>query len=280
MNPTPANDRAAWLQGPPAKCSTQPCTCGYAWRLVLLGAPGVGKGTQADSLVRRLHACHLSTGDIFRAAAGPCAHPPGPAMAKALTAMRRGELVSDTTVWEIVRQRGACMRCGGGFILDGFPRTLRQAQVLDQFLKDDGLGLDAVLNYELTEDEIVQRLSGRRTCPSCKGVFHLTYNPPTFDGICDNCGAALVQRQDDQPESIRVRLEAYRRQTAPLIDYYRTHGLLVSVGAAGKPEVVFDRSLRAMRNSIADGVLRGRTPPEAIATLNRDHGLEMYPEPM
>src|SRR5436190_23146577 len=146
------NDRVGWLQGPPAECSMPPGETQSPWRLVLLGAPGVGKGTQADLLRERLRACHLSTGDVFRAAGARDACDQTPAMQAALEYMRRGALVPDTTVWEMVRERSKCIRCGGGFILDGFPRTLSQAEALKGHMESESLSLSAVVNYELPLD--------------------------------------------------------------------------------------------------------------------------------
>src|SRR5208283_3841538 len=180
-------NRASWLQGPSAQCTPQPANSEPRWRLVLLGAPGVGKGTQAQLLHERLGACHLSTGDVFRAAASRTECAPSPAMAAALEYMRRGALVPDSTVWDMVRERSGCLRCGGGFLLDGFPRTLEQAESLMQLLGAEGLALTAVVNYELPVNAIVARLSGRRTCETCKAVFHATERPPKISGICDRC---------------------------------------------------------------------------------------------
>lgn len=246
MNEQHKNDRAAWLEGPLAKCSAPPTEAQSPWRLVLLGAPGVGKGTQADLLREHLGACHLSTGDVFRAAGSREACEPSPAMKAALEHMRRGALVPDMTVWEMVRERGACIRCGGGFILDGFPRTLAQAEALKGHMESENLSLSAVVNYELPLDEIVARLSGRRTCEKCKAVFHVTGQPPKEEGVCDHCGGRLYQREDDRPESITVRLEAYERSTAPLIQFYKELGLLVSVAAAGPPAEIYQNTIAAL----------------------------------
>ncbi|MBZ5685219.1 MAG: nucleoside monophosphate kinase [Acidobacteriia bacterium] len=235
--------RAAWLQGPSARCETVPNGQFLPWRIVLLGAPGVGKGTQADLLNQRLLACHLSTGDVFRAAATQGEGEQTPAMKEALGYMRRGELVPDATVWDMVRERGECLHCAGGFILDGFPRTLTQAVSLKQFLDQDGLGLTAVVNYELPASEIVARLGGRRTCEKCKAVYHITERPSKVEGHCDRCDGVLFQREDDKPESIKVRLEAYDRSTAPLIEFYRKAGLLLQVSAAGTPAEIYDRTV-------------------------------------
>src|SRR5271167_836534 len=164
MNAREKNDRASWVVGQSAKCSVLPKERDRAWRIVLLGAPGVGKGTQAELLGERLNLCHLSTGDVFRAAARQCHGNSSPAMIEALQHMRGGRLVPDSTVYEIVRERVGCLRCRGGFLLDGFPRTLAQANALQQLLNDEGLCLDGVLDYELPVAEIVLRLSGRRIC--------------------------------------------------------------------------------------------------------------------
>jgi adenylate kinase len=240
------NDRAAWLQGPSAQCSPLPEPSPNPWRLILLGAPGVGKGTQADLLHQRLRACHLSTGDVFRAAARQDECAVSPAMKAALEYMRRGELVPDVTVWEMVRERSGCLRCGGGFLLDGFPRTVAQAALLAVLMENERLTLTAVLNYELPLHEIVARLSGRRTCEKCKAVFHLTERPPKAEGICDRCGGRLYQRDDDRPEAIEVRLGAYERSTAPVVDFYQRLGLLLPISAAGSPEAICERTLTAL----------------------------------
>ncbi|HMK21186.1 MAG TPA: nucleoside monophosphate kinase [Terriglobales bacterium] len=212
-------------------------------RLILLGAPGVGKGTQADLLRQRLRACHLSTGDVFRAAAGREACDQSPVMAAALGFMRRGELVPDSTVWEMVRERSGCLHCQGGFILDGFPRTLMQAESLKQLMDTEGLSLDAVINYELPIAEIVERLSGRRTCEKCKAVYHVTRQPSRIDGLCDRCQGRLFQREDDRPEAVTVRMQAYERSTAPLIDFYQALGVLLPIAASGTPEEICERTI-------------------------------------
>jgi adenylate kinase len=248
MNKQDKNDRAAWLQGPPANCSALPDKADPLWRLVLLGAPGVGKGTQAQLLHQRLGACHLSTGDVFRAAASRTDCVPTPAMAAALDYMRRGALVPDATVWEMVRERSGCLRCQGGFILDGFPRTLSQAESLNRVMQEEKLWLSAVVNYELPLAEIISRLSGRRVCKKCKSVFHVTHQPPKVEGVCDHCGGRLYQREDDRPESITVRMEAYERSTAPLIDFYQKLGLLLPVAATGSPEEICARTLAALEH--------------------------------
>ena len=239
-------DRTAWLQGGEAQCKTQPRRQLQPRRLVLLGAPGIGKGTQAELLCAGLGTCHLSTGDVFRSAKSlqPCDR--SPALEQALDFMRQGSLVPDTTVLEMVRERVRCLTCQGGFLLDGFPRTVVQAEALTDMLKEQGVFLEAVLSYDLPLDQIVSRLSGRRTCPGCKAVFHVTGRPPKKEGICDHCGGKLYQREDDRPEAIRVRMEAYEKSTAPLIDYYRKQNLLVSISADGAPEAIYQRSVEAL----------------------------------
>ncbi len=242
MSETHNGDRRAWLEGPGAECK-QAADVEQPWRLILLGAPGVGKGTQADLLHSRLGACHLSTGDGFRAAATRTDCALSPAMQQALGYMRRGELVPDATVWEMVRERRNCLRCRGGFILDGFPRTLGQAESLKQLLEEERLPLTAVVNYSLPLAEIVERLSGRRTCKACKAVFHVTRQPSRTGDVCDRCGGQLYQREDDRPESITVRMTAYEKSTAPLIRFYEDSGLLMTVLADGTPNEILARAL-------------------------------------
>jgi adenylate kinase len=216
---------------------------------VLLGAPGAGKGTQADLLCASLGTCHLSTGDIFRAAKCLQSAEQTPALTTALEYMRRGELVPDETVLRLVTERITCLRCSGGFLLDGFPRTVPQAEALEKLLKTQDLELDAVLSYELALEKIVARLGGRRTCPQCNAVFHVESCAPKITGICNNCGGGLDQREDDRPESIRVRMEAYARSTAPLVQFYRMRGLLLSIPADGTPEEVLARTLEALNRT-------------------------------
>jgi len=246
MAPFEKPDRAAWLQGPSAQCNPHPEKLEHPWRLILLGPPGVGKGTQADLLHQQLHACQLSTGDVFRAAGSRHECDLSPAMKAALKYMHQGDLVPDSLVWEMILERSGCLHCGGGFLLDGFPRTLKQAESLRRLMENQGLVLHAVVNYELPKAEIVQRLSGRRTCKQCKAVFHLTERPPKVADVCDRCGGALYQRDDDRPESIKVRLIAYEEKTAPLIEFYRELGLLQSISAAGSPEEICARTIAAL----------------------------------
>jgi adenylate kinase len=241
-------DRSAWLKGPAFPCEVVPTNVARPWRLVLLGAPGVGKGTQAELLTQRLGACHLSTGDIFRTAKSLREDERSPAMSAALDYMRRGDLVPDTTVLQMVRERVNCLRCQGGFLLDGFPRTVAQAEALQSVLQEQNLALDAVLNFELPIDQVVARLGGRRTCEACKAVYHVTGRPPKREGICNQCGGPLVQREDDKPESVRVRMEVYEKSTAPLAEFYRRFSLLVTVAAQPTAEATLERTLAALQS--------------------------------
>lgn len=234
-----------WLAGPGHDCEPPPSTR-RPCRLVLLGAPGVGKGTQAGLLSSRLGACQLSTGDVLRGAKRLAACDRSPAMELAIAAMSRGELVPDEVVLEIVRERVDCLRCHGGFLLDGFPRTIAQAEALDGMLAAEHLGLDAVVSYDLPIERIVARLSGRRVCPGCQAVYHVETQPPQTEGRCDRCGGPLVQRDDDRPDAVRVRMQTYEAATAPLLDYYVARALLVSVPADGTPEEILDRTLDAL----------------------------------
>jgi adenylate kinase len=238
-------DRAAWLKSGGATCRNFDPYPPRAFRMILLGAPGIGKGTQAELLCDRLQTCHLSTGDIFRAAKN-CGDACTPAMKSALVYMQRGDLVPDEIVIDLVRERINCLKCECGFLLDGFPRTVCQAEALDGIFQAAGLVLDAVLDYELPEDEVVARLSGRRTCKQCKTTYHIKSKPSQVEGVCDKCGGELYRRDDDCPDAIRVRLEAYHTSTEPLRDYYRERGLLIEIPASGSPQDVLERTILAL----------------------------------
>lgn len=237
------HNRAAWFQRGDVQCEPMPYD--HPYRLVLFGPPGVGKGTQAELLTHALGTCHLSTGDVFRTA--QCAGRQSPAVAEALDAMRRGELVSDSLVVALVRERARCLHCRGGFLLDGFPRTIAQAEALDVLLGEQGVSLNAVVDYELPTEEIVARLSGRCTCLRCKAVYHITTRPPLVAGLCDQCGDSLVQREDDRPESVGVRMQTYQASTRPLIDYYARKGKLMTIQASGTPAQILERTLAAIK---------------------------------
>ena len=239
---TTKSDRAAWLKGGSAECSVAPPNPARAYRLVLLGAPGVGKGTQAELLSTNYSTCQLSTGDVFRAAKKTDACDRSPKLNEALEFMQRGDLVPDETVLGIVRERAKCLRCRGGFLLDGFPRTVAQAEALSHLLEEQQSQLDAVLSYELPIEKIVSRLGGRRTCENCKAVYHVESIPPKTEGVCDHCDGKLIQREDDRPESIRVRMQAYEQSTRPLADYYAQRGLLHTISAEGTPQEIFGRT--------------------------------------
>jgi len=245
MAPT-KRDRTAWFKGGTSNCQETLAPGARAYRLVLLGAPGVGKGTQAELISERLGPCQLSTGDVFRAAKTLDASERTPALNAALEYMKRGELVPDDTVIGIVRERPNCLRCPAGFLLDGFPRTVHQAEALHTMLADLGVKLDAVLSYDLPIEQIVSRLSGRRTCGGCKAVYHVASKPPKVADVCDQCGGKLILREDDRPEAIRVRMAAYEQSTAPLADYYRQRGLLISIPADGSPETIYGRTAAAL----------------------------------
>ncbi len=246
-----AGNRIAWLQGPGATCTDLGPALERPWHIVLLGPPGVGKGTQAEKIVAEYGACQLSTGDIFRhAARDTSGKPPSPAMATALAAMKRGELVSDATVVELVRERASCLACPNGFLLDGFPRTLEQAQALEGILAGVNRKLDIALNFFAPESVIIARLSGRRICKQCRTGYHVANKPPRVPGVCDACGGELIQREDDKPEAIRTRLHAYNATCDPVLEYYRRLGLLREIDASGEPGTVFAQT-RKMIEGIA-----------------------------
>lgn len=199
-------------------------------RLILLGAPGAGKGTQAVILAEEFKVPHISTGDIFRNNIKN-----GTELGKkAKEYMDKGLLVPDEITIEIVKDRLKQDDCKDGFILDGFPRTIPQAEYLDKVLNELNAPLDKVLNISVSDEIIVDRMSGRRTCTSCGASYHVINNPPKKEGVCDNCGADIIQRADDKEETVKQRLKTYHEQTEPLIDYYKKQGKLVTVNGENK----------------------------------------------
>jgi adenylate kinase len=212
-------------------------------RLVLVGPPGAGKGTQAEFIAAHLSVPKISTGDIFRAnVAGGT-----PLGIEAKRYMDAGQLVPDEVTINMVRARIAEPDAADGFLLDGFPRTLPQATALDKLLADLGVGLDVVLELIVDNDEVIRRLSGRRTCRSCGKIWHVVFDPPSREGVCDRCGGELYQRDDDKAETIAERLRVYARDTAPLIDFYGAQGKLVGIDATGPVEDVTQRAKDALR---------------------------------
>ncbi len=212
-------------------------------RLVLVGPPGAGKGTQAQFIAAHASISKISTGDIFRTNVSQ--HTPLGLEARKF--MDAGDLVPDEITIGMVRDRLAEDDAAGGFLLDGFPRTVPQAQVLDEILAAMASRLDIVVELVVDDDEVVRRLSGRRTCRTCGHVWHLDFDPPSRDGVCDRCGGELFQRDDDRPDTVRHRLEVYADQTAPLIAYYAERGLLVGLDATGPVEDVTERAIDALR---------------------------------
>jgi adenylate kinase len=213
-------------------------------RLVLVGPPGAGKGTQAEFIAAHLAVPKISTGDIFRANVNQGT----PLGVEAKRYMDAGQLVPDEVTINMVRERLAEADAADGFLLDGFPRTTPQAVALDKLLADLGDGLDLVLELVVDDDEVIRRLSGRRTCHGCGKIWHVEFDPPLRDGVCDRCGGQLFQRDDDKPETIAERLRVYARDTAPLVDYYGAQGKLVGIDATGPVEDVTVRAIDALRS--------------------------------
>ena len=212
-------------------------------RLVLVGPPGAGKGTQAQFIASHFAVPKISTGDIFRANVSQ-----GTELGReAKKYMDAGDLVPDEVTIGMVEDRLRHDDATEGFLLDGFPRTVHQAEVLDVLLADQQAALDVVLELVVDDEEVVRRLSGRRTCRQCGHVWHLDFDPPATEGRCDRCGGELFQRDDDSEGTIRHRLEVYADQTSPLIGYYGDRGLLRGVDATGPVEDVTERAINALR---------------------------------
>jgi adenylate kinase len=210
--------------------------------LILLGPPGAGKGTQAKILVRQFGIPQISTGDILREAVKAMT----PMGARAKEFMDRGALVPDEVVIGIVRDRFAQPDCGAGFILDGFPRTVAQADELSKMLASLGRSIDHVISVSVPREELLRRMTGRRTCRSCGRGYHLLFDPPKSTGRCDECSGELYQREDDSEATILRRLDVYESQTAPLIDYYASAALLRCVAGVGTIEEIQSRVLAAV----------------------------------
>jgi len=203
-------------------------------RLVFLGPPGAGKGTQARALAREWGVAHVATGDMLREALAA-----GTRLGlEAKRYMERGALVPDDVIIGLMRERLAGPDAARGFIVDGFPRTIAQAEALAGLLKDAGQALDRVIYFEVSERELLRRLTGRRICRRCQTAYHLVSAPPRTPGVCDACGGELYQREDDREATVRNRLEVYARQTAPLLAYYSQRGLLTTVAGEGSIEAI------------------------------------------
>jgi len=211
-------------------------------RVVFLGAPGVGKGTQADRIAVEYQVAKISTGDLLREAVRN-------QVALGIVAksyMDQGKLVPDAVVIGLVREKLADPNCANGFVLDGFPRTVAQAEELGTVLTFKEIALDRVLNLQVSREDIVRRLSGRRSCPKCQATYHVDFARPKVDEICDRCGEPLVQRSDDRRDAIEMRLKVYDEQTAPLVRYYDERRLLSAVDASGAVDVVFQHLLQEL----------------------------------
>lgn len=208
-------------------------------KLVLLGPPGAGKGTQAVTIAKKYNILHISTGDIFRKNVGE-----GTELGlKAKEYMEKGELVPDAIVIEMVNDRLSQPDCKDGFLLDGFPRTMYQAEQLDKFLGEEGL--DAVVDIQVDDDIILERISGRRMCRSCGAPYHIKYHPAP-DNVCELCKGEVYQRTDDNEETVKKRLAVFHKENGPLIDYYKKTGKLTAVNGTGSQEEVFERVVKAL----------------------------------
>ncbi|RAG82926.1 adenylate kinase [Streptacidiphilus pinicola] len=218
-------------------------------RIVLVGPPGAGKGTQAALLAQTLSIPHVSTGDLFRANISQ-----GTELGRlAKSIMDTGKLVPDEVTIAMVKDRLQHADAENGFLLDGFPRNTAQAVALDEILKEFGIALDGVLDLEVPEDEVVRRIAGRRLCRNDSAhIFHVLYNQPKVEGVCDICGGELYQRSDDSEETVRTRLEVYHTETEPIIEYYAKQGLVTTISALGKVDEVTGRAIAALRENAND----------------------------
>jgi len=205
-------------------------------RLVFLGPPGVGKGTQASKLSIEYRIPHIATGDMLRTAMAKKT----PVGLEAKSYIDAGQLVPDDVIINLVAERLKEPDTAAGYILDGFPRTIKQAEALSEILKKNRQAIDRVLYFDLNEEELVKRIAGRRSCPACQKVYHTSFNPPPKEGTC-SCGKDLVQRKDDRPETVKARLVVYQNETAPLIQHYREQGLLSQIDADADVETVTGR---------------------------------------
>jgi len=211
-------------------------------RVVFLGAPGVGKGTQADRVASKFKSVKISTGDLLREAVRNQT-----ALGReAKSYMDQGKLVPDSVVIGLVRDKLGDPSSANGFVLDGFPRTVPQAEELGNVLKSAKTPLDRVLNFQVSREDVIRRLSGRRSCPKCQATFHVDFAPSRTGDACDRCGEALVQRSDDRREAIETRLKVYEEQTAPLIQYYRDQRLLSELDGSGTVDAVFESLSRVL----------------------------------
>ena len=204
-------------------------------KIIMLGAPGAGKGTQAKKIAAQYSIPHISTGDIFRANIKNNTE----LGQKAKTYMDKGELVPDSVVVDLIMDRFKEADCANGYVLDGFPRTIPQAEALDNALKANGEKVDFAINVEVPDENIINRMSGRRACVGCGATYHIKYNPTKVEGVCDACGEKLILRDDDKPETVKNRLSVYHEQTQPLIDYYNKAGVLAEVDGTKDMEDVF-----------------------------------------
>ena len=212
-------------------------------RMILMGPPGAGKGTQAKVLAQRFGIPHISSGDLLRDAARRRT----PMGVQAKRYMDRGELVPDNILLGAIEERLHEPDCATGFILDGFPRTLAQAEALDKMLAGMGAKLENVISIKVPRDEVVKRISGRRTCRNCGALYHVIFDPPTNPGLCNKCNAELFQRDDDQEDTVLARLEVYERATAPLLDAYRRASVLREVNGIGSQDQVLARVLEQVQ---------------------------------
>lgn len=225
-------------------CCQKGCRREIGMRIIILGAPGAGKGTQAKKLSAKYNIPHISTGDIFRSIIKK-----GTELGKlAKEYIDKGLLVPDNLVLELIMDRFAEADCQNGYVLDGFPRTIPQAEALDEALTKSGKKIDYAIEVDVSDSAIIKRMSGRRVCLTCGATYHLVTIPPKKDGICDVCGSELILRDDDKPDTVKKRLEVYHEQTQPLLDYYKGKGVLKTVDGLKDADETFQDIVEILKN--------------------------------